>query len=87
MTLGGGGNQSLALTRDQNFEKQSSDNSVEEIGEDIPVPDGLRKETTFIWARLFTGMDGITGIDYRNGLLYVAFSAFNAFYMHRSHRA
>ena len=38
----------LALTRDGNFDTQSSDNLAEEIGEDIPVSGGLRKETTFI---------------------------------------
>ena len=37
----------LALTRDVNFDKQSSDISAEEIREVILVPDGLRKETTF----------------------------------------
>ena len=31
----------------------------------------------------WTGMDRITGMDYRNGLLHMALSACNAFYMHR----
>ena len=32
--------------------------------------------------RSFTGMDR-NGLNYRNGLLYVALSSCNAFYMHR----
>ena len=33
--------------------------------------------------RSFTEIDWITGMDYRNGLLYVTLSACDAFYMHR----
>ena len=42
-----GENKSLSLTRDVNFDTQSSDISAEEIRENVPVLDGLRKETTF----------------------------------------
>ena len=42
------------------------------------------------WVRSYTGMDGITRMDYRNGLLYVTFGDCNVFYMHimahRSHK-
>ena len=33
--------------------------------------------------RSFTGMGRITGMDYRNGLLYAVLSASNVFYRHR----
>ena len=36
-------------------------------------------ERTLQWVRSFTGMGQITGIDYRNGLLYAALSASNVF--------
>ena len=49
-----GGQDSLALTRDVNFDTQSTDISAEGIREVIPVPDGLRKETAFISICLYT---------------------------------
>ena len=39
---------SLAFTREVNLATQSSATSADEIGEDIPIPDSLGEEATFI---------------------------------------